>query len=146
MGSLRNAGGERGVFKTTDGGEIWRQVLAITEYTGCYEIHMDPRYPNILYATAHQRMRKLYTGVYGGPESGIYRSLDSGLTWVKMKSGLPSESTDRGVSWTKQSSYISSYPFYFQKLYCDTKDVNRVYSDDVFIQMYDSLARKLGRR
>jgi photosystem II stability/assembly factor-like uncharacterized protein len=112
-------------------------------------------------------MRNLYTGIYGGPESGIYRSLDSGLTWVKMKSGLPSEdvgriglaispvnpdvlyaiieatkddkgvykSVDRGVSWTKQNSYISSYPFYFQKLYCDTEDVNRVYSDDVFIQV-----------
>jgi len=93
--------------------------------------------------------------------------LDSGETWEKMKSGLPSEdvgrigmaispvnpdvlyaiieaieddkgvyrSTDRGVSWIKQNSYISSYPFYFQKLYCDTKDVNRVYSDDVFIQV-----------
>ena len=167
MGSLRNAGGDRGIYKTTDGGKTWENVLKISEYTGCYEIHMDPRYSNILYATAHQRMRNLYTGVYGGPESGIYRSLDSGVTWEKMKSGLPSEdigriglaispvnpdviyaiieatkddkgvykSVDRGVSWTKQNSYISSYPFYFQKLYCDTKDVNRVYSDDVFIQV-----------
>ena len=167
MGSLRNAGGERGIFKTTDGGNTWQQVLEINEYTGCYEVHMDPRYSNILYATAHQRMRNLYTGVYGGPESGIYRTTDSGESWEKMKSGLPSEdvgrigmavspvnpdvlyaiieataddkgiyrSTDRGVSWTKQNSYISSYAFYFQKLYCDTKDVNRVYSDDVFIQV-----------
>ncbi len=167
MGSLRNAGGDRGIYKTTDGGKTWENVLEISEYTGCYEVHMDPRYSNILYATAHQRMRNLYTGIYGGPESGIYRSLDSGLTWVKMKSGLPSEdvgriglaispvnpdvlyaiieatkddkgvykSVDRGVSWTKQNSYISSYPFYFQKLYCDTEDVNRVYSDDVFIQV-----------
>jgi photosystem II stability/assembly factor-like uncharacterized protein len=167
MGSLRNAGGDRGIYKTTDGGKTWENVLEISEYTGCYEVHMDPRYSNILYASAHQRMRKLYTGVYGGTESGIYRSLDSGLTWEKMKSGLPSEdvgriglaispvnpdvlyaiveatkddkgvykSVDRGVSWTKQNSYISSYPFYFQKLYCDTKDVNRVYSDDVFIQV-----------
>jgi photosystem II stability/assembly factor-like uncharacterized protein len=167
MGSLRNAGGERGIFETTDGGKTWEQVLELNEYTGCYEIHMDPRYSNILYASAHQRMRNLYTGVYGGPESGIYRSLDSGETWEKMKSGLPSEdvgriglaispvnpdvlyaiieateddkgiyrSSDRGVSWTKQNKYISSYPFYFQKLYCDTKDVNRVYSDDVFIQV-----------
>ena len=45
------------------------------------------------------------------------------------------KSVDRGASWTKQSSYISSYPFYFQKLYCDTKDVDRVYSDDVWIQV-----------
>jgi photosystem II stability/assembly factor-like uncharacterized protein len=166
-GSSRNAGGDRGIFKTTDGGKTWERVLEISEFTGCYEVHMDPRYSNILYATAHQRMRNLYTGVYGGPESGIYRTLDGGITWEKLKNGLPSEdvgrigmaispvnpdylyaiieatdedkgiyrSTDRGASWNKQNSYISSYPFYFQKLYCDTKDVNRVYSDDVFIQV-----------
>ncbi len=94
-GSLRNKGGDRGVFKTTDGGKTWKNVLHISDYTGVYEIHMDPRYSNILYAVAHQRMRKLYTGVYGGPESGIYRSLDSGKTWQKMKSGLPSETVGR---------------------------------------------------
>jgi photosystem II stability/assembly factor-like uncharacterized protein len=165
-GSLRNAGGDRGIFKSNNGGKTWENVLKISEYTGCYEVHMDPRYPYILYATAHQRMRNLYTGVYGGPESGIYRTLDYGVTWEKLTKGLPSEnvgrigmaispvnsdvlyaiieatdddkgvykSVDRGSSWTKQSNYISSYPFYFQKLYCDVKDVNRVYSDDVFIQ------------
>ncbi len=89
MGSLRNAGGDRGIFKTTDGGKTWKNVLKISEYTGCFEIHMDPRYSNILYASAHQRMRKLYTGVYGGPESGIYRTTDAGNTWEQMKSGIP---------------------------------------------------------
>src|SRR4029078_8216120 len=122
-------------------------VLSISKNTGCFEVHMDPRYSNILYAVAHQRMRKLFTGVYGGPESGIYRSIDGGETWDKMNGGLPSEalgrigmsispvnpdvvyaiveapkeggvykSVDRGVSWKKQSSYVSAYPFYFQKL------------------------------
>lgn len=166
-GSLRNAGGDRGIFKTVNGGKTWENVLKISEYTGCYEVHMDSRYPYILYATAHQRMRNLYTGVYGGPESGIYRTLDYGVTWEKLSKGLPSEnvgrigmaispvnpdvlyaiieatdddkgiykSVDRGASWTKQSSYISSAPFYYQELYCDPKDVNRVYSDDVFIQV-----------
>ncbi len=94
-GSLRNKGGDRGVFKTTDGGKTWKNVLHISDYTGVYEIHMDPRYSNILYAVAHQRMRKLYTGVYGGPESGIYRSLDSGKSWQKMTSGLPTEAVGR---------------------------------------------------
>ena len=166
-GSLRNAEGDRGIFKTVNGGKTWENVLKISEFTGCYEVHMDPRYPYILYATAHQRMRNLYTGVYGGPESGIYRTLDYGITWEKLSKGLPSEnvgrigmaispvypdvlyaiieateddkgiykSIDRGASWTKQSSYISSAPFYYQELYCDPKDVNRVYSDDVFIQV-----------
>ena len=94
-GSLRNPGGDRGIFKTTDGGKTWENVLRISEYTGCFEIHMDPRYSNILYATAHQRMRNLYTGVYGGPESGIYRSLDNGVTWEKLTKGLPSENVGR---------------------------------------------------
>ncbi|HYM92561.1 MAG TPA: hypothetical protein VET23_00330, partial [Chitinophagaceae bacterium] len=165
-GSLRNTGGDRGIFKTTDGGKTWKNVLSISKYTGCFEIHMDPRYSNILYAVAHQRMRKLFTGVFGGPESGIYRSIDGGETWDKMSGGLPTDavgrigmdispvnpdvlfaiveapkeggvykSTDRGVSWKKQSSYVSAYPFYFQKLFCDTKDIDRIYSMDVFIQL-----------
>jgi len=94
-GSLRNKGGDRGIFKTTDGGKIWENVLFISENTGCFQVHMDPRYSNILYAVAHQRMRKLYTGVSGGPESGIYRSTDSGITWDKITSGLPKEDIGR---------------------------------------------------
>jgi len=166
MGSLRKEGGERGIFKTTDGGKTWQNVLKISQYTGCYEVHMDPRNPNLLYAVAHQRMRKLYTGIYGGPESGIYKTTDAGATWNKLQNGLPSgdvgrigmdvspvnpdvlfaiidakkeggfyKSIDRGASWTKQSSYVSAYTFYFQKIYCDVKDVDRVYSMDVFIQI-----------
>lgn len=95
MGSLRNAGGDRGVFRTIDGGKSWERVLYISEYTGFYEIHTDPRFPDILYSSAHQRMRNLYTGVYGGTESGIYRSLDNGTTWEKLKNGLPTEDVGR---------------------------------------------------
>jgi photosystem II stability/assembly factor-like uncharacterized protein len=166
MGSLRKEGGDRGIFKTTDGGKTWSNVLFISKYTGCYEVHMDPRFPNIIYAVADQRMRNLYTGVSGGPESGIYRSTDYGTTWDKMANGLPTEdvgrigmsvslvnpdilyaiveakkekgvykSSDRGVSWTKQSSYVSAYTFYFQKLFCDTKDVDRIYSMDVLMKV-----------
>ena len=71
------------IKKTHDGGETWNNVLSISEYTGCYEVHMDPRNSNILYAVAHQRMRKLYTGVSGGPETAIYRSDDNGENWKK---------------------------------------------------------------
>ncbi len=88
-GPSRVSGGDRGIFKTTDGGKTWSNVLFVSKYTGAFEIHMDPRYSNILYASMHQRMRNLYTGVYGGPESAIYRSTDSGATWDKMKKGLP---------------------------------------------------------
>ncbi len=95
MGPLRREGGDRGIFKTTDGGKTWENVLKINEYTGCYQVHMDPRYSNILYAVAHQRMRKLYTGVWGGPETALYRSTDSGANWEKMTNGLPSEDMGR---------------------------------------------------
>ncbi|HMJ47893.1 MAG TPA: hypothetical protein VK498_11230 [Ferruginibacter sp.] len=94
-GSLRNEGGDRGIYKTTDGGKTWRRVLYISEYTGCFEVHMDPRFSTTLYAVAHQRMRKLYTGIRGGPESAIYRSLDSGSTWQKVMTGLPTEDVGR---------------------------------------------------
>ncbi len=94
-GPSRVSGGDRGVYKTTDGGKTWNNVLSVSKYTGAFEIHMDPRYSNILYASMHQRMRNLYTGVYGGPESGIYRSTDSGATWDKMSKGLPSADMGR---------------------------------------------------
>ncbi len=88
-GPSRVAGGDRGIFKTTDGGKTWNNVLFISKFTGCFEVHMDPRYKNIIYAAAHQRMRNFYTGVSGGPESGIYRTTDSGAAWDKMNKGLP---------------------------------------------------------
>ena len=167
-GSMRNPGGDRGIYKTTDGGKTWRRVLFVSDNTGCFEVHMDPRYSTNLYAVAHQRMRKGYTGIGGGNESAIYRSLDSGATWQKIMTGLPSEnvgrigmavspvnpdilyalvqakegsgfykSTDRGISWTKQSSYNSAYPFYMQKIVADPKEENRIYSMDLLIQVSD---------
>lgn len=95
MGSLRKSGGDRGIFKSIDGGKTWENILSVSEFTGFYEVHMDPRFSNILYAVAHQRMRHQYTGVSGGPESGIYKSTDSGKTWEKLSSGLPSGDVGR---------------------------------------------------
>ncbi len=94
-GSLHNEGGERGIYKTTDGGKTWKQTLNVSKYTGCFEVHMDPSLSNILYASAHQRMSKENTNVTGGDESAIYRSLDSGETWEKVMKGLPSENIGR---------------------------------------------------
>jgi len=88
-GPLWSAGGERGVYKTTDGGRTWENILTVSEHTGVNEIHMDPRNPDILYATAHQRRRRQWTYLGGGPESGIYRSADAGKSWEKINKGLP---------------------------------------------------------
>ena len=88
-GPLWSEGGDRGLYKSTDSGETWEAILTISEHTGVNEIHLDPRNPDILYATAHQRRRRVWTQISGGPESGIYKSVDAGKTWKKINRGLP---------------------------------------------------------
>jgi len=88
-GPLWSAGGDRGLYKSINGGENWEAVLTISEHTGVNEVHFDPRDPDVLYATAHQRRRHVFTLLGGGPESGIYKSRDAGKTWQKINRGLP---------------------------------------------------------
>ena len=88
-GPLWNSGGERGIYKTLDGGSTWNRVLNVSEHTGFNEVHIDPNNSNILYASAHQRQRHEWTYVGGGPESGLYKSTDFGVTWNKLENGLP---------------------------------------------------------
>ncbi|OAN60421.1 glycosyl hydrolase [Balneola sp. EhC07] len=88
-GPLWSSGGDRGLYKTTDGGENWEKVLEISEHTGVNEVHMDPRDPDVLYATAHQRRRRVFTYISGGPESAVYKSTDAGKTWKKTMRGMP---------------------------------------------------------
>lgn len=90
IGPLWKAGGDRGVYKTTDGGMTWDTVLYISEHTGVNDIIMDPRNPDVLYATAYQRRRHVFTYLGGGPESGIYKTTDGGANWKKVNTGLPS--------------------------------------------------------
>src|SRR5579863_2830363 len=89
-GPLWGAGGDRGLYKTTDGGKNWKAVLTISENTGVADVALDPSNPDILYASAYQRRRHVWTLIDGGPESAIYKSTDAGATWNKLKSGLPS--------------------------------------------------------
>lgn len=89
QGQAWGPGGERGLYKTTDGGKTWKRVLEIGEYTGVSDMEMDPRNPDILYAASHQRERRVYSKINGGPESAIYKSEDAGETWTKLKKGLP---------------------------------------------------------
>jgi hypothetical protein len=89
QGPLWRSGGERGVYKTTDGGATWERVLFVSDDTGFNEVHMDPRNADVLYASSYQRRRHVYTLVDGGPESAIYKSTDAGATWRKLTEGLP---------------------------------------------------------
>lgn len=88
-GPLWKSGGERGVYKTINGGETWTKTLDISENTGVSEIVIDPKNPEVLYAAAHQRRRHVYTYIGGGPESAVYKSTDGGETWKTINSGLP---------------------------------------------------------
>jgi photosystem II stability/assembly factor-like uncharacterized protein len=164
-GPLWNAGGERGIYKTTDGGKTWKQVLNVSENTGFNEVHIDPKHNNILYAAAHQRRRHEWTYISGGPESAIYKSTDSGVTWNKLTNGLPTgdvgrisiaispvntdivyaiieaaegkgfyKSSNRGASWDKQSEW-STAGNYYQEIFCDPKNVDKVYSMDTWLQV-----------
>ncbi len=94
QGPLWRAGGDRGLFKSTDGGENWKKVLDISEHTGVNEVWIDPRNPDTLYASSYQRRRRVWTLINGGPESTIYKSTDAGATWAKIDKGLPEE--DKG--------------------------------------------------
>lgn len=94
-GPHRQSGGQRGVFKTIDGGKTWENVLHPSEHTGCWQLHIDPRNPNVLYAVAHQRQRYLTTLIFGGDESGIYKTTDGGTTWTRLEGGLPQSHVGR---------------------------------------------------
>jgi photosystem II stability/assembly factor-like uncharacterized protein len=89
-GPLWGPGGDRGLYKTTDGGKTWKAVLTISENTGVVDVQFDPSNPDVVYAAAYQRRRHVFTLIDGGPESAIYKSTDAGTTWNKVSSGLPS--------------------------------------------------------
>lgn len=89
-GPLWAAGGERGVYRTTDGGATWTPVLQIDEDTGVTDLEFDPENPDVVYAAAYQRRRHVWGFLGGGPGSGIWKSVDNGKTWRQLKTGLPS--------------------------------------------------------
>jgi len=88
-GPLWSSGGERGLYKTTDGGQTWDQVLGVDEDTGVTDVEFDPRDPDVLYAAAYQRRRHIWSLLAGGPGSGIYKSTDAGQSWRRIEKGLP---------------------------------------------------------
>ncbi len=95
QGPLWKEGGDRGLFKTTDGGKSWKAVLTVDAHTGVTDVLLDPRHPDVLYAATYQRRRHVWGIVNGGPGCGIHKSLDGGQTWTRLKEGLPKEDLGR---------------------------------------------------
>lgn len=89
QGPLWNAGGDRGLYKTTDGGATWNAVLEIDEHTGVNDVVQHSGNPDLLLATSYQRRRHVWVLIDGGPGSGMHRSDDGGATWTKITAGLP---------------------------------------------------------
>jgi len=165
-GSVWGPGGDRGLYKTTDGGKNWKRILEISENTGVNNVVLDPRNPDVLYASSEQRRRHVFTKIGGGPETAIYKSTNGGEHWDTLTSGLPVShmggigialspvnpdviyaiiestpdaagfyrSTDRGASWQKMSGHCAQGQYY-NEIYCDPKDVDKVYSVETVSQV-----------
>ena len=95
QGPLFAPGGERGVFKTTDGGQTWQPSLTISADTGANDLAFDPKNPDVLYASAYQRRRAVGQLIGGGPEGGIYKTTNAGRSWTKLTKGLPAGDVGR---------------------------------------------------
>ncbi len=95
QGPLWAPGGDRGLYKTSDGGKTWKPVLRISENTGVTDVVFDPRNPDVIYAASYQRRRNVGVLIGGGPESAIYKTQDGGATWTELTNGLPAVHTGR---------------------------------------------------
>ncbi|MBT8058482.1 MAG: glycosyl hydrolase, partial [Gammaproteobacteria bacterium] len=90
QGPLWNSGGDRGLYKTTDGGASWTRILEIDADTGVNEFVVSPADPDVIVASSYQRRRHVWTLINGGPGSGVHKTTDGGETWREISKGLPS--------------------------------------------------------
>ncbi len=104
QGNLYGPNPERGIYKSTDGGETWTNVLFVDNKTGCAELSMDMNYPHILYATMWEHQRFPWLVKSGGPGSGVYKSTDAGDTWQKIEKGLPEEMGKMAIDVSRANS------------------------------------------
>ncbi|MBD3166177.1 T9SS type A sorting domain-containing protein [bacterium] len=88
-GKLFGTNSERGVYRTTDGGDSWERVLFVNDSTGCIDVAVDPDRPDTVYAAMWERVRRPWERRAGGEASGIYRSTDGGDSWEELTDGLP---------------------------------------------------------
>ena len=94
QGQLFAPGGDRGLYRTTDGGATWKPMLQISENTGITDFDVDPRNPDVMYAAAYQRRRNTSVIVAGGPDSAIFKTTDAGAHWTRLTEGIPT--VDKG--------------------------------------------------
>lgn len=92
LGALYSTNAERGVYKTTDGGQTWEKTLFINDSTGVVDLIIHPGNPDILWASAWEKDRKAWNFKESGEGSGVYKSTDGGVTWSELTNGLPSGS------------------------------------------------------
>lgn len=174
MGPLWAEGGERGLYRTRDGGRTWRAVKELGPWTGFTDVALDPRDPDIVYAVSYQRERKAYSFVAGGPESGIWKSTDGGDTWTPLTEGLPGgdvgrigidiarsrpntlyatvhaeeggifRSDDAGLTWTRTAE-LQSIPWFFGQIRVNPRDAEQVYHLGVQLQVSDDGGRTFRR-
>ena len=102
QGPLWSKGGDRGLYKTSDGGKTWKKTLGDSEWTGVTDLVMDPRDPDVLYAATWQRHRTVAAYMGGGPGTALYKSTDGGDNWTKLTKGLP-------TSWMGKTGLAISY-------------------------------------
>lgn len=98
QGQLYGPNKERGIYKSTNGGETWENILFVNELTGCSELDINLSNPNELYATMWEHQRKPWIVISGGEGSGVYKSTDAGKTWNKIEEGLPEEKGKMAIS------------------------------------------------
>lgn len=104
QGALYSKSSQRGIYKSTDGGVTWKNVLYVDEKTGCAELSMDMNNPTILYAAMWEHGRLPWKVISGGPGSGLYKSTDGGEHWEKMQEGLPKEMGKMAIAVCRSNS------------------------------------------
>ena len=107
QGPLWRSGGQRGLYNSKDGGKTWQRILHVTDDTGISDVVMDHNNNDIMYASTYQRRRHFGILVAGGPEGGIFKSVDRGKTWKKLENGLPGGDIGRiGLAISPQKSNV----------------------------------------
>jgi len=107
QGPLWSKGGERGIYKSVDGGNTWKRTLGNTDWTGATELVMDHTNSDILYAATWDRHRTIAAYMGGGPGTGLYKSVDGGERWTKLSNGLPESNMGKiGLTISPQKSNV----------------------------------------